>query len=569
MHYIFHVNLPSNVPFAFFSCLHVFSYPISYSQTSHHSTMNERGSNNLADCFAAIKGEKVPQDTHSPVAKASLIRGIRSHYSFATSTAVNQLCDKDAQLARARNARLIMSNQVPEQMAETERPYCIWHPDLASQETYRQLARQYPEMRYHAGRACAAAGYNELYIELDLLPDVSIAEEARESATDGGRLIYQQIMSSPCRYSVMDDRNRSVELDKPHCPAFLNGNTQVRWWVESRIQTPEVINESWGFLALDSIEEDARINDTKFRHPELDRSLHPEEVRLLYEPLPLDLPTMKKTLLIEMAAYDGNVDRYARLRHPLDAMDRLELMSVIRGIYHHSMFARWWGDQIMHNTPLAQRTDRDMESDSDRPGWTYLDWIKQAIMARRIMVNAVSEEDLEELEAHGWPRGVPHPEFLWWPHRPDAGWLKTLVDHDENMLEVATITAIVCDYKDLYLVWRPRFDNSHPTLYRLLAAAQKSPNPFYAEDLAKVPRLRLGGIVEHEEFWVDDYEPAGLPEGPGPVEDSLYHGYGPYHRGQAAQSWMTEHAVFRSIGLDFTPRSDAEEREQATPEGTD
>ncbi|KAK8052449.1 hypothetical protein PG993_003834 [Apiospora rasikravindrae] len=534
--------------------------------------MNERGVNNLADCFAAIKGEKVPQDIHSPVAKASLIRGIRLHYSFATSTAVNELCDKNAQLARARNARLIMSNQLPEQMAETERPYCIWHPDLASEDTYRQLARQYPQMRYHAGRACAAAGYHGLYLELDLLPDVSIAEEAREGATDGGRLIYQQIMSYPCRYSVMDDLNRSVELDKPPCPAFLNGNTQVRWWVESRVQTPGGVNESWGFAELDSIEEDSRINDTMFSHPELDRSLHPEEVWLLYEPLPLDLPTMKKTLLIEMAAYDGNVDRYARLRPPLDPWYTLELLSVLRGIYHHTMFARWWGDQIMHHTPRAQTADGETDPipDTERRGWTYLDRIKQAISARRIMVNAVNERDLEELEAHGWPRGVPYPQFLWWPHRPDPGWLKMLADYDENMVEVAAITAIVCDYKDLYLIMRPRFHGQHATLYRLLAAAQKSPNPFYAEDLEKVPGLRLCGIVDNEEYWVDDYEPAGLPDGPGPVEDSLKLGYGPYHRGQAAQNYLAEHAVFRSMGLDFTPRADAEEQEQATPdEGTD
>ncbi|KAK8006028.1 hypothetical protein PG991_012325 [Apiospora marii] len=324
--------------------------------------MSEGVSNNLADCFAAIKGEKVPQDAQSPVAKASLIRGIRLHYSFATSTAVNKLCDQVAQLARARNARLIMSNQVPEQMAETERPYCIWHPDLASEDTYRQLARQYPDMRYHAGRACAAAGYHELYLELDLLPDVSIAEEAREGATDGGRLIYQQIMSHPCRYSVMDDRTRFVELDKPQCPAFLNGDTQVRWWLESRVQTPSGIGQArpW-FVEMDSIEEDHRIHDTMYDHPELNRTLHPEEVRLLYEPLLLDLPTMKKGLLIEMAAYDGNVDRYARLRHPLDSWYTIELMSVIRGIYHHSMFARWWGDQIMHNTPRAQSADRGDE----------------------------------------------------------------------------------------------------------------------------------------------------------------------------------------------------------------
>ncbi|KAK8006029.1 hypothetical protein PG991_012326 [Apiospora marii] len=192
-------------------------------------------------------------------------------------------------------------------------------------------------------------------------------------------------------------------------------------------------------------------------------------------------------------------------------------------------------------------------------------------MARRIMVNAVNERDLDEVKARGWPAGVPHPQFIWWPHRPHEHWLWMLADYDENFTEVAATAAIVCDYKDLYLHLRPRFDRDFATLYRLLAAAQKSPNPFYSEELGKVPGLILCGIVDDEEYWVDDYEPAGLPEGPGPVEDSLYYGYGPYYRGHAAQSYMAEHAVFRSLGLDFTPRSDAEEQEQqATPEeGTD
>lgn len=41
-------------------------------------------------------------------------------------------------------------------------------------------------MRYQVGRACAAAGYVDLYQELSLLPDVFMAEEAHESGTEGG-----------------------------------------------------------------------------------------------------------------------------------------------------------------------------------------------------------------------------------------------------------------------------------------------------------------------------------------------------------------------------------------------
>lgn len=69
-------------------------------------------------------------------------------------------------------------------------PYCIWYPDIAREDTYRELAERYPSMRYQVGRACAAAGYVDLYKELCLLPDISIAEEARESDTPGGNEIF-------------------------------------------------------------------------------------------------------------------------------------------------------------------------------------------------------------------------------------------------------------------------------------------------------------------------------------------------------------------------------------------
>lgn len=100
-----------------------------------------------------------------------------------------------ADIARARNAQLIISNGIPTDEVgldnQARQPYSIWHPDIAREETYRELVRQCPAIRYRVGRACAAAGYVELYQELGLLPDVSIAEEARESDTAGGYEIFK------------------------------------------------------------------------------------------------------------------------------------------------------------------------------------------------------------------------------------------------------------------------------------------------------------------------------------------------------------------------------------------
>jgi hypothetical protein len=72
-----------------------------------------------------------------------------------------------------------MSNVNPADIdSPYEYPYCIWHPDVALENTYREVAAKYPDLRHQVGRACAVACYTHLYLELDRLPDVSIDEEA-------------------------------------------------------------------------------------------------------------------------------------------------------------------------------------------------------------------------------------------------------------------------------------------------------------------------------------------------------------------------------------------------------
>ena len=133
---------------------------------------------------------------------------------------------------RRANARLITSNVIPAMDNPKERPYCIWYPGLATEDTYRELARRYPAMRYQVGRACVVGGYLSLFLELDLLPDASIAEEAREAATgagsEGSSAIFEHIVSQPVMYAVMNDYERTVDLDHPCAGSFLNGDTAVR-----------------------------------------------------------------------------------------------------------------------------------------------------------------------------------------------------------------------------------------------------------------------------------------------------------------------------------------------------
>jgi hypothetical protein len=136
----------------------------------------------LGDCRSALDGRALPKDLGNQVARLCVVNGLRKHLHFALSAEVDTVCGIESQevFARAPDAGLIMNNRVPEEELMRNKawhPYCIWYPRVAQEETYSQLAKVFPDLRYQVGRACAVAGYAQLYSELDLLPDPCIAEE--------------------------------------------------------------------------------------------------------------------------------------------------------------------------------------------------------------------------------------------------------------------------------------------------------------------------------------------------------------------------------------------------------
>ncbi|EFR03918.1 hypothetical protein MGYG_06917 [Nannizzia gypsea CBS 118893] len=445
---------------------------------------------NYDERLAAIRGEGVPQDVDSRFGCSSVIRGIRCHYAFATSPAVREICISHPEFARARNARLIMSNVIPEDMDnsdKTTQPYCIWYPDFATEDTYRQIAQRFPSMRYQVGRACAAAGYDSLYAELDLLPDVSIAEEARESKTEGGRAIFDAVMAVPYRYAVMNDYTLSITLENPKFPAYLNGDTEVRWKLQQREPLPLApFGYGWPYEKhWPGIEEDDRLTDGERVRLEGHTHLTPEEAQLLYTPLPQDLPTVNKTLLIQMAAYEGNVERYARLVRPFEMSD-VELSCVLRGIYHHTMFARFWAAEIEQNSWRAQRVP-GREIPPMRGG--KYNSLRAAISARRIMIN-----DIQEFY-NGWPDDAPQPLLTWFPLKPSIYTLEELANRAPSMRQAVAIACIFCDYEELY-----KKIDIPPDLDLKLAAAQSS-NPFYLQDIKR--KVAEGDLHLQGSLYVD------------------------------------------------------------------
>lgn len=288
-------------------------------------------------CKAAIRGKEIPPALGYPLTRLCVIRGIRTHDGYG-----EELRGTLPEFTQALNARSIMSGRIPSLSGTEDTPYCIWYPEIPSEATLRALAQRYKHMLYQVARACAVAGYVDLYLELDVLPEVHIAEEAREC---GNLEIYRRIMSAPVRYEVMNDYLCTI-APEPRPGARLNGDTAVRRSLDSKqeLQVPETPDELLfpGFdTNLFNITGDMNIDLADSDLPLL--NLSSDTLRLLSTPLPYDIPIVDKDLLILMAAYHGDIDRYARLRRPNFIPKELECC--IRGIFHNTSFALWWTAQ--------------------------------------------------------------------------------------------------------------------------------------------------------------------------------------------------------------------------------
>ncbi|KAK2752383.1 hypothetical protein FQN55_007423 [Onygenales sp. PD_40] len=407
------------------------------------------------DCLAAIRGERIPKSLGHPMARRCVIRGILYHPGFA-----KERHGWEPWFTRALNARSIMSDEIPVlDLNKPEHiPYCIWYPETAKETTYRELARRYPWMKYHVGRACAVAGYYDLYKDLDLLPEVHIAEEARDN---GHSTIFNDIMSAKKKYSIMDDYTRTVDLEKKPTVAWLNGDTAVRSHLElkrnfhnlavgnreakwdtvpeneSLLQNHNCVGVSFSSRDYFDITEDQRVDEYTS-----DDSIKEDVTPLLYTPLPHDLPPIHKDLLILMAAFYGDVDRYARLRRPKDV--QTEHRCVIRGIYHNTMFAKWWSLQ-----PNANEYQR-------------------AINARFIMNNAISHITPETPDWH-------LPSCIWYPSRAAEWTYRELARIKPVMKKTVARACIVANYQALY----DELDVGPD--YELIEEAKESANPHYLQ----------------------------------------------------------------------------------------
>ncbi len=364
-----------------------------------------------------------------------------------------------------------------------EMPYCVWYPGLATEDTYRDLACRYPSLRYQVGRACAVGGYLALYLELDLLPDVSVAEEAREAGNDGSTAIFEHIMNQPIRYAVMNDYDRTVNLSNPRAGACLNGDTAISpppdkrdgdgddHWIWPKYFD---ITEQWTTSNRPS-------NPLRREDPSLPRAF----THLLHSPLPADLPIVRKDALIVMAAYEGNIDRYHRLRRPTMVPEEPE--ALIHGIYHSTSFAQYCNTHSL----------------SAHPAW---ECVSLAMTARFIMINDLSRisEDLEETASHR----LDFPLVIWYPLFPREETLRELIRRRPKNVYIREVVALACiaaDYRGTYDALAPVLE---PTM-RLWQQALKSANSHYREDLKQRVASGAWPNVDPDDFpdWYCDWYP--------------------------------------------------------------
>ncbi|KAF2223870.1 hypothetical protein BDZ85DRAFT_115426 [Elsinoe ampelina] len=407
------------------------------------------------DCISAMKGFSVPPVLDPEIARLCVIRGIRYHDGYAT-----ELMGHRQEFTRALNARSIMSNRVPDmEDPSKECAYCIWHPDIAREETYRALVKRYPKMKYQVGRACAVGGYTKLYDELDLLPDASIAEEARDN---GVTAIFESIIDQPVIYRVLDDYFRNVNIEGPAVMCGLNCDTAVRssldikQRLENLVSTKDDIDDDFGVFDDElplyhegftprtfDITEDQAIDE----HGTDDTRTFDSMERLFYSPLPRHLPNLKnKEVLIDLAAAEGNIERYTRLRRPFGRGGPHARAALMRGIYHHPMFARWCSSQT------------EFQADQG---------VQNAITARYIMSNNVSRVTEDTF--------IPQ---IWYPDWAFSLTYKAVLRKAPKMKQVVARAAIVIRSQGLFIEADP-----DPTDRLLGMEAAMSPDPWFLQTL--------------------------------------------------------------------------------------
>ncbi|KAL4797272.1 hypothetical protein BDV19DRAFT_387446 [Aspergillus venezuelensis] len=222
----------------------------------------------------------------------------------------------------------------------------------------------------------------------------------------GSQEIYDLILSQPVKFEIMNDYTRTVDIVGRRI-AFLNGDTAVYPSLTARTKyygprEPIFQAMPWNAFCQElpyfNITEDRGIDDHDSKAPEAPEFYLP----WVHNPLPSDLPLINKDKLIQVAAYNGEIDRYPRLRRP-------------------RMLKHEWAMVI-----------------PEHPEDRHEIMIRCAIDARRIMSN-----DLTWLTAD-YP-GILLPGLIWYPNVAHSTTYEKLAYRRPGMFEACLRACIVAN----------------------------------------------------------------------------------------------------------------------------
>lgn len=227
----------------------------------------------------------------------------------------------------------------------------------------------------------------------------------------------------------MNDYGRSVKEADPKPGAHLNGDAATLSCLSVTQDVGSYSTGRWVNHYFD-LTEDANIGE-EFSERHFVPEFPVDHAQLLYLPLPPDLPTTNKDALILMAAYEGNVDHYVCLRRPVLVRDDLDC--ILRGIYQHTTFAKWWAHCDDHSRFGTNN------------GWNE---VLTAVQARHIMNNELADIRPRTSLTDSYR----NPFLIWWPLIPHEATLRELVrrrpdsmsSHPPSLLLVSFFNGPIC-----------------------------------------------------------------------------------------------------------------------------
>ncbi|KAJ5951365.1 uncharacterized protein N7479_009778 [Penicillium vulpinum] len=221
------------------------------------------------------------------------------------------------------------------------------------------------------------------------------------------------------KYNAMNNYTR--EIFTP-IPGNFNGDTDIRLYISIR----SAFNRR-RYSCYCDISEDQRMDEQDTNPETTPFAIKDEEILpMLYNPLPADLLTPNKDLLILTAAL------------------------FVRDIYNKTMFAKW----------CSLQTSSIFQSDR----------IKPVIHARFIMNSGLSHVTLDT-------PGAELSCLIWYPSIPQKSVLREFFRRQPMMKPIIAGTCIIADYKALHALLDADLD------IRIMKDAHDSLNPHYIQDL--------------------------------------------------------------------------------------